>query len=137
VIALEHLDGTISGTHGAAPVGDCVTQGVDIISIQNRRYSLWERGVKKVPRPTFPRPLANPSHVRGMPTAAPATDYTVSPKSHPDISLATQKEDIPFRCEPAQFWGPVCEVSNRVGRRGNCNERLGFDTKIGGFSRIG
>jgi len=131
VVALEHLDGTISGTYGAAPVGDCATHGLESSQYKTAATRCGKGELRRVTRPDLSQAAR-----KSLPCARDADSFADNglysePKSHPDISLATQKEDVPFRCEPAQFW--VLFVKLRIVRAAGAtgNEQLGFDTKIG------
>jgi len=75
VMVHQHLDGTISLTHGPHRMGRYNPQGVAITSTQNAAAHVVEKTLRgKVPKPTFPPRLEIPPRARGshFPTATTA-----------------------------------------------------------------
>ncbi len=76
VMVHQHLDGTISLTHGPHRLGRYTVQGLAITSAQNAAANAVEKTLRgKVPKPTFPPSLEIPPRARDshFPTATTAT----------------------------------------------------------------
>jgi len=73
----QHLDGTISLTHGPHRLERYSVQGEDLKANKNGRRTLWKKRAVESPKADFSPALGNPANSAGFPLSTSDDGYGI------------------------------------------------------------